>query len=111
MQTSACGPWGSRFEPPAPQTTAIIYLWGALAIGVLGLVVAFLFSRSVLGCDAGTPEMQAISNAIREGAEAFMSRQYGTIAIIAVVLAVLSLSDTGSRPSPPPSPTRSSSAF
>ncbi len=33
--------------------------------------------------------MRAISDAIREGAEAFMSRQYGTIAVIAVVLAIV----------------------
>src|SRR6185437_7955409 len=37
----------------------------------------------------GTPEMQEISNAIREGAEAFLRRQYRTIGAIAVVLAVV----------------------
>ena len=37
----------------------------------------------------GTPEMQDISSAIREGAEAFMGRQYKTIAIMAVVLAAV----------------------
>jgi K(+)-stimulated pyrophosphate-energized sodium pump len=85
------GLWAMGFQIGSPSTpdNGSIYLWGALAIGVLGLVVAFLFSRSVLSSDAGTVEMQAISNAIREGAEAFMSRQYGTIAIIAVVLAAL----------------------
>ena len=80
------GLWALGFQMSSPSTpdNGHIYLWGALAIGVLGLVVALLFSRSVLAIDAGTQEMQAISNAIREGAEAFMSRQYGTIAIIAV---------------------------
>jgi K(+)-stimulated pyrophosphate-energized sodium pump len=66
-----------------------IYLWIALATGVLGLLAAFFFARSVLGSDTGTPEMQRISNAIREGAEAFMKRQYGTIALIAMGLAVV----------------------
>ena len=85
------GLWALGFQMSSPSTpdNGSIYLWGALVIGVLGLLVAFLFSRSVLAMDAGTQEMQAISNAIREGAEAFMSRQYGTIAIIAVVLAIL----------------------
>jgi K(+)-stimulated pyrophosphate-energized sodium pump len=85
------GLWAMGFQIGSPSTpdNGSIYLWGALAIGVLGLVVAFFFSRSVLSIDAGTAEMQAISNAIREGAEAFMSRQYGTIAIIAAVLAIL----------------------
>ncbi|MGA7313267.1 MAG: sodium-translocating pyrophosphatase [Silvibacterium sp.] len=66
-----------------------LYLWIALATGVVGLLAAFLFARSVLRRDTGTPEMQRISNAIREGAEAFMKRQYGTIALIAVGLAVV----------------------
>jgi K(+)-stimulated pyrophosphate-energized sodium pump len=66
-----------------------LYLWIALIIGVLGLVAAFLFARSVLSSDAGTPEMQRISDAIRQGAEAFMKRQYSTIAMIAVALAVV----------------------
>ena len=66
-----------------------LYLWIALAIGIVGLLAALLFARGVLGADTGTPEMQRISNAIREGAEAFMKRQYGTIALIAVGLAVV----------------------
>jgi K(+)-stimulated pyrophosphate-energized sodium pump len=65
------------------------YLWIALAIGVLGLVAALMFARSVLASDSGTSEMQAISDAIREGAEAFMKRQYGTIAVLAIVIAIL----------------------
>src|SRR5262249_46495053 len=64
-------------------------LWLALGTGVIGLLAALLFARGVLGSDAGTPEMQRISNAIREGAEAFMKRQYGTIALIAIGLAVV----------------------
>ena len=66
-----------------------LYLWLALGTGVIGLVAALLFARGVLGSDAGTPEMQRISNAIREGAEAFMKRQYGTIAMIAIALAIV----------------------
>ena len=65
------------------------YLWGALAVAVLALLVAFLFSRSVLASDSGTEEMQAISNAIREGAEAFMRRQYTTIGALALVIAAV----------------------
>ena len=64
------------------------FLWIALAVGVLGLLFALVMTRWVLGADTGNAEMQAISNAIREGAEAFMSRQYTSIALIALVLAV-----------------------
>jgi K(+)-stimulated pyrophosphate-energized sodium pump len=70
-------------------TSDHVYLWIALATGVLGLIAAFLFARLVLSGDTGTPEMQKISNAIRQGAEAFMKRQYSTIAMIAVGLAVV----------------------
>src|ERR1700761_8745402 len=64
------------------------FLWIAMVAGILGLVFALFLAKSVLGYDSGTPEMRVISNAIREGAEAFMSRQYTTIAALAVVLAI-----------------------
>src|SRR5215469_6193268 len=76
-------------ESGAMAGTDHLYLWLALGTGVIGLLAALLFARGVLGSDAGTPEMQRISNAIREGAEAFMKRQYGTIALIAIGLAVV----------------------
>jgi K(+)-stimulated pyrophosphate-energized sodium pump len=63
-------------------------LWIAMSVGVVALLVALLFARNVIGSDKGTTEMQAISNAIREGAEAFMGRQYQTIGVIAAVLAI-----------------------
>jgi K(+)-stimulated pyrophosphate-energized sodium pump len=75
--------------PATPSLSDETFLWIALAAGVLGLLGALLFARSVLASDAGSPEMQAISDAIREGAEAFMLRQYTTIAVLAVVIAVL----------------------
>ncbi|QNI34400.1 sodium-translocating pyrophosphatase [Alloacidobacterium dinghuense] len=66
-----------------------LYLWIALAVGLLGLIAALVFARSVLSSDTGTADMQRISDAIRQGAEAFMRRQYGTIAMIAVALAII----------------------
>jgi K(+)-stimulated pyrophosphate-energized sodium pump len=75
---------------PAPITGSdTIYLWIALGVGVLALIAALLFARSVLASDTGSADMQHIAAAIREGAQAFMARQYRTIAIMAVVLAVL----------------------
>ena len=78
-----------QVNPSGVSGNDTIYLWIALATGVLSLVAALLFARSVLASDQGTPEMQQIAAAIREGAQAFMARQYRTIAIMAVVLAVL----------------------
>src|SRR5271156_1046855 len=72
----------------ATDTGGSTFLWIAMLAGLLGLVFALFLARSVLAFDTGTPEMRLISNAIREGAEAFMSRQYTTIAALAVVLAI-----------------------
>jgi K(+)-stimulated pyrophosphate-energized sodium pump len=60
-----------------------------LAVSVLSLFVAFLFARQVIGSDNGTPAMQQIAAAIKEGAEAFLKRQYKTIYALSVVLAIL----------------------
>jgi K(+)-stimulated pyrophosphate-energized sodium pump len=64
-------------------------LWVAMGVGVLALVAAWLLARAVLAMDTGTPQMRAISDAIREGAEAFLRRQYKTIGAITLVLAVV----------------------
>ena len=82
----------SQIEPssiPSSQTHDAIWLWIALGVGVLALLAAFVLARIVLSADTGTAEMQSISNAIREGAEAFLARQYKTIGILAVVIAVV----------------------
>ncbi len=60
-----------------------------VVICLLALGVAAVFARQVLAADTGTPKMREVADAIREGAEAFLKRQYSTIAILAVVLAVL----------------------
>src|SRR3989442_10741042 len=60
-----------------------------LVIAVLALAVAVWLASWVLKKDRGTAAMQAISNAIQEGAEAFLARQNKTIALLAVVLAAL----------------------
>ncbi len=64
-------------------------LSGLIAILSLGYV-AYLHSW-VKKQDVGTPEMQEISNAIRDGANAFVKRQYTTIAMLAVVFGAVLL--------------------
>jgi K(+)-stimulated pyrophosphate-energized sodium pump len=75
--------------PSTPQSTDTLWLWIALGVGVLALFAAFLLARAVLAGDTGSPDMRLISDAIREGAEAFLSRQYRSIGIMAVILAIL----------------------
>jgi K(+)-stimulated pyrophosphate-energized sodium pump len=60
-----------------------------LGVSLLSLVVAILIARWVLAKDTGTPAMRTISDAIKEGAEAFLHRQYRTIGWLAIALAVV----------------------
>jgi len=58
-------------------------------VSVIALIVAFFLARSVLSQDEGTPKMREVADAIRVGAEAFIKRQYSTIAMLAIVLAIV----------------------
>ncbi len=57
--------------------------------GAAALATAGYLARFVLRQDAGSDKMREIGDAIRQGARAFMKRQYTTIAIIAGILAVV----------------------
>jgi K(+)-stimulated pyrophosphate-energized sodium pump len=65
----------------------VIYL--VILCGVLSIVYAIWATRSVLAADQGNARMQEISAAIREGAQAYLARQYTTIAIVGVVVFAL----------------------
>jgi K(+)-stimulated pyrophosphate-energized sodium pump len=52
-------------------------------------VYGFVTSRQVLSASAGNEKMQEIAAAIQEGAQAYLGRQYRTIAIVGVAVAVL----------------------
>ena len=66
-----------------------IWLIFAAACGVAALVTAVFLMRGVLAADEGTPSMIAIAKAIQEGALAYLKRQFKTIGIIIIPLAVL----------------------
>ncbi len=61
----------------------------ALGCGLLGVIYAVMTAMWVSKQDAGNVKMQEISNAIKEGAYAFLAREYKTVAIVAVILVVL----------------------
>src|SRR6478735_5610984 len=56
---------------------------------VLALAVGFYLVRGVLAADQGTPTMIEIASAIQEGAMAYLRRQFKTIAVILIPLAIV----------------------
>ncbi len=68
------------------MTTQLMFV---LACGALALVYGIWASRSVLAASAGTERMQTIAAAIQEGAQAYLNRQYRTIAMVGVVIFVI----------------------
>src|SRR6266852_5726385 len=72
--------------------------WVVIAGGVVvALLYGWLTSRQVLAANAGTARMQEISGAVQEGAQAYLNRQYRTIAIVGVIIFVILLATLGWR--------------
>lgn len=67
----------------------------AMGLGALAVIYGYITSRQVLGASAGSPRMQEIAAAIQEGAQAYLKRQYTTIAIVGVVAAIIIAASLG----------------
>jgi len=64
-------------------------LWVIVLCGALSIVYAIWATASVLKADAGNPRMQEIAAAVREGAQAYLKRQYMTIGLVGIVIFAL----------------------
>jgi K(+)-stimulated pyrophosphate-energized sodium pump len=64
-------------------------LWVIVGCGLLAIVYGIWATKSVLSADAGSARMQEISAAVREGAQAYLKRQYSAIALVGAVIFVI----------------------
>src|SRR5271163_2899747 len=64
-------------------------LWVIVLCGALSIVYAIWATASVMRADAGNPRMQEIAAAVREGAQAYLRRQYTTIGLVGILIFAL----------------------
>jgi K(+)-stimulated pyrophosphate-energized sodium pump len=63
--------------------------WLVIAAGVLALLYGIWATRSVLAASAGTARMQEIAAAVQEGAKAYLNKQYTTIGVVGIIVAII----------------------
>src|SRR5439155_16781505 len=71
------------------EANSMTALWVIVLCGALSIVYAIWATASVLKSDAGSPRMQEIAAAVREGAQAYLKRQYMTIGLVGIVIFAL----------------------
>src|SRR5438067_13437304 len=82
----------ARGAPARFQRNGVEFMtafWGTMACGVLAILYGIWAIQSVMSADAGSQKMQEISAATREGAQAYLKRQYTTIAVVGVIIFVV----------------------
>jgi K(+)-stimulated pyrophosphate-energized sodium pump len=73
-------------RPYLNEVSTMSALWLIVLCGVLAVLYAVWAIRSVLAADPGSPRMQEIAAAVREGAQAYLKRQYTTIGLVGIVI-------------------------
>ncbi len=63
--------------------------WVVPAAGIITVIFAIFLARNVLKRSMGTPKMKEIGDIIFQAAWAFLKRQYSTIAIYSVAIAII----------------------
>src|SRR5664280_2245108 len=87
------------FSDPKYSHLEVIALFVVLGIAICGLLYALMLAKQVKAADQGTPRMQGIAAAVREGADAYLAAQFRKIGplilIITVILYFTTQSDLG----------------
>ena len=66
--------------------SANMWLWAAIAAGVLAVLYGVVSTMAILRLPAGNARMQEIAEAVRAGAKAYLNRQYTTILLVGIVV-------------------------
>ncbi len=77
------------------QSTVLAILGGVLAVGIIAALFIVILVKFVFRQETGTQNMQDIAKAIKEGAMAFLNRQYRTIFALSAVVALILFAATG----------------
>ncbi|MGE5362065.1 MAG: sodium-translocating pyrophosphatase [Bacteroidales bacterium] len=89
----------SPFSDPNFSRVEVIALLLVLAVAIAGLVYAFALARQVRSAASGTPRMQEVAAAVREGANSYLAAQFRRIGpLIIVITALLAITYTGAEP-------------
>jgi K(+)-stimulated pyrophosphate-energized sodium pump len=79
----------SLFSNPKYSQLEIVSLLTVLGLAIAGLAYALLLARQVVKADRGTPKMQEVAAAVREGANAYLGAQFRRIGPLIIVITIL----------------------
>ena len=84
---------GPAFAADGGKVTASPWLWLVWIVAPVGaaaaLYFAYRFYRYMLKCDEGTDRMKEISRYVREGAYAYLKRQYTVVGIVFIIMSII----------------------
>jgi K(+)-stimulated pyrophosphate-energized sodium pump len=87
--------FGAEWEPFAFLTSSAyglgekLGLLGCIAVAMAGLAYAGWLMKQVYAADTGTPAMQKVAQAVREGANAYLRRQFTVVGVLIVLLTLV----------------------
>src|SRR6516164_11363687 len=91
-------PWAGVFCGSSQGNISMLPVYYlVIACGVLALLYGWFTSRRVLTANAGSARMQEISGAVQIGAQAYLNRQYRTIAVVGFIILLVLGANLGLR--------------